>query len=365
MEFHRPAVRHHACEVRRGLHQPGHGHRHPLHPVGAGRNGLDQISGNLLRQHFSRFSDLRDLDRHRVLDAGVLGPYGLLVGFHRGGELVVVPGFDQHHGLGLARDGVAESAAVHRRQQHVARRGIQKAEQHLVGVGALADDLDARVTALEPLDADLRSGITARGRRLGLVAEGHIGVEPSGAAHVEFALLLGIEVQQDVAVQQPLFQTVRTVHAGLLGGREQGLQRPVLQRPVLQHREDRRHADTVVGAQRRAVGRHPAAVDVGVDGVLGEIELLVVVLLRNHVEVGLQDHALAVLHPLRGGFADIDVVRRVLLRFEALRAGEIENIAADLLLVRRGARDADDLREMFPDKRRFQRDQITVHNIEV
>jgi len=33
--------------------------------------------------------------------------------------------------------------------------------------------------------------------------------------------------------------------------------------------------------------------------------------------------------------------------------------------VRRGARDADDLREMFPDKRRFQRDQITVHNIEV
>ena len=118
-------------------------------------------------------------------------------------------------------------------------------------------------------------------------------------------------------------------------------------------------------SQRRAVGRHPGAVDVGVDGVLGEIELLVVVLLRNHVEVGLQDHALAVLHPLRGGFADIDVVRRVLLRFEALRAGEIENIAADLLLVRRGARDADDLREMFPDKRRFQRDQITVHNIEV
>ena len=156
-------------------------------------------------------------------------------------------------------------------------------------------------------------------------------------------------------MQQSLFQPVGAVHAGLLGGREQGLQRPVLQRPVLQHREDRRHADTVVGTQRRAVGRHPAAVDVGVDGILREIEFLVVVLLRHHVEVGLQDHALAALHTLRGGFADVDVVRRVLFAFEAPRAGEIENIPTNLLLVGRGARDADDLREMLPDKRRFQR----------
>ena len=58
-------------------------------------------------------------------------------------------------------------------------------------------------------------------------------------------------------------------------------------------------------------------------------------------------------------------MRSVLLAFQSPGLGEIHDVLADLLLVRRGARDADDLREMFPDKRRFQRDQITVHNIEV
>ena len=56
-------------------------------------------------------------------------------------------------------------------------------------------------------------------------------------------------------------------------------------------------------------------------------------------------------------------MRRILLAFEALRTGEIEDVFADLLLVVRGTRNADDLREMFPDERRFQRSQILVHNV--
>ena len=48
-------------------------------------------------------------------------------------------------------------------------------------------------------------------------------------------------------------------------------------------------------------------------------------------------------------------------------AGAIESTGHKVLTVphKNGKLDADDLREMFPDKRRFQRDQITVHNIEV
>ena len=141
------------------------------------------------------------------------------------------------------------------------------------------------MAALEPLDGDFRRRVIAGGRRLGLILKGNVGVETSSAAHVELALLLGIEVQQDVAFEKPFFQSESAVHAGLLGGREERLQRAVLQRLVLQHREDRRRADAVVGAQRRAVGRHPLAIDIGVDGVLREVELLVVVLLRHHVEV--------------------------------------------------------------------------------
>ena len=169
------------------------------------------------------------------------------------------------------------------------------------------------------------------------------------------SLGLGVEVQQDVALQQSRLQAEGAVHAGLLRGGEERLQRTVHERVVLEHGEDRRHADAVVGPERRAVGRHPLAVDVGVDRVLLEVEDLVVVLLRHHVEVCLQDHALAALHALRGRFAHVDVVRLVLTALQPFRAGEVEDVAADLLLMVRGARDAHDFGKMFPDKRRFER----------
>ena len=56
-----------------GLHQPGHGHRHPLHPSGQAATALVRFPATSFGSISGRFSDLRDLDRHRVLDAGVLG----------------------------------------------------------------------------------------------------------------------------------------------------------------------------------------------------------------------------------------------------------------------------------------------------
>ena len=159
-------------------------------------------------------------------------------------------------------------------------------------------------------------------------------------------------------MQQPLFQPERAVHPRLLGGREERFQRTVYQRIVLQHGQNGRRADAVVRTERRAVGRHPLAVDIGVDRIFREVELLVVVLLGHHVEVGLQDHALAVLHAFRGGFADIDVMCGVLLAFESFLPCEIHDVFADLLLVRRGARNAYDLSEMLPDQRRLQGREI-------
>ncbi len=134
------------------------------------------------------------------------------------------------------------------------------------------------------------------------------------------------------------------------------------QRVVLQHSQNGRRADAVVGTQRRTVGRHPIAVDVGIDGVREEVEILVVVLLRHHVEVGLENDSLAVFHAGRRRLAHVDVVRLVLAALQAQGPGDPENVFADFLLVRRGPRDADDLGKMFPDERRFQRGQISIHS---
>ena len=215
---------------------------------------------------------------------------------------------------------------------------------------------------LEPLDHDAQR-LAGSGHRLGLVVEGDVGVQTAGAADVELALGLGVEVEQDVPLEQVLLQPEGAVHAGLLRGGEERLDGTVAQRVVLEHGQNGGYADAVIGAERRAVGRHPLAVDVGLDGVLLEVEDLVVVLLRHHVEVGLQHHALAVLHPLRGGFAHVDVVARIFAALEPERTGHVEHVAADLLLVRRGARNADDFGEMFPDKRRFEGCQILIHKV--
>lgn len=133
------------------------------------------------------------------------------------------------------------------------------------------------------------------------------------------------------------------------------------QRVVLQHGQDGRGADAVVGAERRAVGRHPLAVDVGLDGVVLEVEHLVVVLLRHHVEVGLENHALAVLHAFRGGFAHVDVVRLVLAVLQTHVANAVEHVATDLLLVVRGTGDVRDAGEMLPNQCGFERGKILVH----
>ncbi len=50
-------------------------------------------------------------------------------------------------------------------------------------------------------------------------------------------------------------------------------------------------ADAVVGAERRALGVDPLALDLGLDRVLAEVVDLVGVLLADHVEVALEDGA--------------------------------------------------------------------------
>lgn len=123
----------------------------------------------------------------------------------------------------------------------------QETEQQAVGVGALVTYLDSRVSALQSLDLYPVSLIAGRRRRLGGVRQFDVRIQSSGAAHIEFALGLGVEIEQDVAAEQSRLQSERAVHARLLGGGEESLYRSMLDSVVLQHRECRCNADTVVG----------------------------------------------------------------------------------------------------------------------
>ena len=175
------------------------------------------------------------------------------------------------------------------------------------------------------------------GSGFGFVFYCHVCIEASGAAHVEFAFGFGVEVQQYLALEQSGFQTECTVHSGLLGGGEEGFDVAVGQRFVLKYGEYRRNAYAVIGTECRAVGRNPLAVDVCLDGVGGEVEDLVVVLLGHHVEVRLHDYALAVLHAGRRSLAYVDVAGLVDPALQSVSRREVHDVLAYLLLVVRGA----------------------------
>lgn len=71
-------------------------------------------------------------------------------------------------------------------------------------------------------------------------------------------------------------------------------------------------------------------------------------LLRDHVDVVLDDHTGRVLPAGRSGAPDEDVAHRIRLIFEAPLCREVLEEIAHRLLVARGARDACELEEVGP-----------------
>ena len=214
-------------------------------------------------------------------------------------------------GFGVARDGVAHVAALDADQAQAALGNpAQVAEDQLVDVGAAAVDFHAAMAALEAAEGQL-VGHHALGGLLG--GEGDIdgGIDTAGAAHVELALGLAVEVQQVVAVQLAFLQAEGTGHAGLLVGGDEGLQRAVLDGLRGEDAHDGGHAQTVVGSEGGVVGIHPVAHNLGLDGVLQEVVLLAGTGLGHHVHVGLQHHGVHILHAFGGGFAQNDVAHLV------------------------------------------------------
>ena len=208
------------------------------------------------------------------------------------------------------------------------------------------------MSALQVGDADAEEAVVGRGRN-GRIAERGQRVDAAGAADEQFALVLGVEVDQVGAREHSLAQSEGTREAGLLIDREERLEGSVLDRRVEQRGQRGGHADAAVGAERRALGLDPLPVDAGADGVVLEVELHVGVLLADHVHVRLEDDRRTVLEARGGGFAHDDVARRVLAVFDAVALGERHQEVDDPALLLRGARDLRDGIELFPDDARF------------
>ena len=107
-------------------------------------------------------------------------------------------------------------------------------------------------------------------------------------------------------------------------------------------------ANAVIGAKRGAIGVYPVAFDEGADGVFAEV-YGVLVFLRDHVEVRLQDDAGVVFAAGACRFAYADVAARVAFGIKPEAGGFVEDVLLDFFFVVRGARDLCDLVKVLPD----------------
>ena len=113
--------------------------------------------------------------------------------------------------------------------------------------------------------------------------------------------------------------------------------------------ENHGDADAVIRAQRGAVGVYPVTFDDGANRVFAEVMYGVLVFLRDHVKVCLQDDAGFVFAPGTTGFAHTDVAACVAFGGQAEAGGFIKDVLLDFFFLVRGARDLRDLVEVLPD----------------
>ena len=295
-------------QIGRSLDRIGHGGNHSHHAILTGHQHVDHAVLNLFGHNGSGHVNFFHLQADALLDGCVFGSDLCFVLADVVVQTVHIFGVEQHHGMSLARDGVAHVAAFERSQLAIElkQQVVNDAHQQLVGIAAAFVYFEARVSAAQSFQRQLACYEAFSGCFF-LILKRSGEVDTAGATDVQFAFFLGVEVQQDVALQGSGFQPESTYHARFLVFGDEHFQRSVLQVGGFEHSHGGCHAQTVVGTKGCSFSLHPVAVDAGFNRVFRKIVYRIIVFLGYHVHVGLQDDAPAVLHARRGRLADDDV----------------------------------------------------------
>ena len=264
-----------------------------------------------------------------------------IFGLYLGGEdvevdadVLLVLGGKGTHGTGFAGDGIVEVSTGDFAQVEVVlvERLQQEAVEQLVGIGKALVDVVATMSARKATQLDGEVEI-ALGHGHGLIGEGGIGAASACTSDEDFALVLAIEIEQDIAVHESALKGKGAGEARLLVHGEEALQGAMLDGGGGQYGQGCSHTDAVVGSQGGAACTQPFAIDVGLDGVGVEVVADVLVLLAHHVDVRLQDYGLMPLHAGGGGFLDEHVSGCIHEGLQLVLLAESTQVGNNLLLL--------------------------------
>ena len=263
-----------------------------------GEDGIDEVVLNLNRHFFGRRWHLLDDD----LDALWLYKLELVIeGFapissHLLDCSNILLG-QRQHGLSLEGNGVTHIATPPASQSSFCLTDslTNYLHQQLVGIASSFVNLQSAVSTTQVLHSDTYSSIFRIGVHF-LIVQCSGDVDAACRANDKLSPMLGVEVQENVALQLTFRQIVGTVHASFFVTGNQCVNRTVLQRPVLHNGHNGGHTQAIVSTEGCALGLHPFSVNPRLDRVGFKIMGAFWCLLRHHVHVSLQDDALAVFH---------------------------------------------------------------------
>ena len=273
---------------------------------------------------------------------------------HAGGQLLHSSLGNGKVREGLAGNGVAQVPPLYAEEvdRELLGKVMQGSGQELYRVAQPLLDIIARMPPLKASDREAEGSAIGRAAHRG-VAEGSRSIRTARAADEDLALILGVEVQQDLPLKETRLQGKRPREPCLLIHGEQALHRAVLHAGVSEYCQLGRHAYPIVSTQRSALRPHPVAIDVGTDRIGKEIVLHISILLAYHVHMALQHYRLAILHAWGGRLAHQHIARRIALGLYSVLFAKVQQILDDLLLPFGGARHPGNFVKILPDRPGF------------
>ena len=146
-------------------------------------------------------------------------------------------------------------------------------------------DIDAGVATPQARHLDPPGRSCARRNKPDLASSSR--VDAPGATDTQRPDLFGVKVEEILGLQHAGREFRSARESGLLVNRESELQRTMGNVSAFHHGQCGGHADSVIGAQGRAIRLQPVAISYDLDRIGIEVMRSSLVLLADHVEVAL------------------------------------------------------------------------------
>ena len=204
---------------------------------------------------------------------------------------------DGHLNNALAGNGVVGSSALNGDHTHGGAQSLEQTTHDVDGVSATKTNIHSRVTSEEVVQNDGLADLVLEGSTGGIQL--HVNGEASSATNAHGVLLLRVDVDHVLGLQDAGLQSSSSEQTSLLITSDQDFQRSVLDLLILEDGEAGSDTSTIISTQRGTSGHEPLLAlsldNAGGQRILLEVNLDVVVLLDDHIHMGLKADARLIL----------------------------------------------------------------------